>query len=296
VPRFAERCGFASAVAGHSVRNCGGATRFDRQCYMMLVTPGGALHHELAWVASEQHLPSECGALLSLDALVRIGVDMNWHGAQSAVARPGECIPRLRVLLSQKFPRSFAKETDKVSSVLVSAAPLDSPADLCEAVDDAGSSFEVHLSETQFKIYNDRTNGKVFEKPFSHLQVDVNPDLPGAVQEEYRRIIADFKNVFAPHSGEPPVLSAAEPYKILLKQGYKPRFCPKPRWPPEQHEYWRRWAEEALAGGGWTFSKGCWASRPHAVFKQGTGGKHVDLSFFRVPAWWNPNRKWRYEE
>ena len=90
--RFAERCGFASAVAGHSVRNCGGATRFDRQCYMMLVTPGGALHHELAWVASEQHLPSECGALLSLDALVRIGGDMNWHGAQSAV----ECIPCLR--------------------------------------------------------------------------------------------------------------------------------------------------------------------------------------------------------
>ncbi len=84
---------------------------------------------------------------------------------------------------------------------------MDSAARLCETLDDVGSSFEVYLSETQFKSYNDRTNGKV-ETPFSHLQVDVNPDLPGAVQEEYRRIIAEFKDVFAPHSGEPPVLVA----------------------------------------------------------------------------------------
>jgi hypothetical protein len=105
------------------------------------------------------------------------------------------------------------------------------------------------------------------------MDVDVNPDLPPEIYSEYRSIFEEFKSAFAPHTGEPPLLKIDRPYHIKLKPGARPRFCPKPKWSPEQAEFWLRWAQASLAGGGWTHSHGLWCSRGVGVFKQGPEGK-----------------------
>jgi hypothetical protein len=100
-----------------------------------------------------------------------------------------------------------------------------------------------------------------------------NPALPQLIRQNYLQIFGEFQDVFAPHTGGPPVLLTGEPYRITLKPGYRPRFCPKPKWSPQQAEFWRRWATQSLASGGWTFGHGLWASRPIAVLKKGPDGK-----------------------
>ena len=119
---------------------------------------------------------------------------------------------------------------------------------------------ESFISESMMRSFLQRVpEAKI--KEFDHSQIDVNPDLPPGIHERYRQVCSDFADVFCGNSGEPPVLDIGPPYKIVLKPGATPFYCPRPRWSPAREQNWRRWAIAALEHGWWERTQGPWASR-----------------------------------
>ena len=218
------------------VKNCGGSTTFRDESRVFFCKPNGTEHQEQAYVANATHLPSGCHVLLSLESIDRMRVDMNYHVLASKQA----FIPRLRsrpISIAPGF-HSSTKTTPVGGDECRDMPHLrqDDPA-LSDSSDesDAGEPSEpdtmeeVHLSEQQFKNFNDRTENKPAGKDMSYLQVDVNPALPQLIRQTCLQIFEEYQDVFAPHTGEPPVLLTGEPYRITFKPGYRPRFCPKPK-------------------------------------------------------------------
>ena len=102
---------------------------------------------------------------------------------------------------------------------------------------------------------------------YSHLDVDINPELSSPEQQALRQASADFAPVFDAAKGSLPALAAHPPVDLNFKADWKHVSVPVPKWGPGARAVLTRWANEMLACGLYAKSKSPSASRPHIVRK-----------------------------
>jgi hypothetical protein len=102
---------------------------------------------------------------------------------------------------------------------------------------------------------------------YSHLDVDINPQLPPEEYAALRQAGAEFAPVFDAAKGSLPALAAHPPVDLNFKEGWKHVSVPVPKWGPGAVAVLTRWANEMLACGLYSKSKSPSASRPHIVRK-----------------------------
>jgi hypothetical protein len=102
---------------------------------------------------------------------------------------------------------------------------------------------------------------------YSHLDVDVNPQLPPDEYDAVRQAGADFAPVYDAAKGSLPALASHPPVDLNFKADWKHVSVPVPKWGPGARAVLTRWATEMIACGLYTKSKSPSASRPHIVRK-----------------------------
>ncbi len=101
----------------------------------------------------------------------------------------------------------------------------------------------------------------------SHLDVDINPDLPVAEYNALRQAGADFPSVFDAAKGSLPALADHPLVDLNFKPTWKHASVPIPKWGPGATAVLTRWAKEMLDCGLYAKSKSPSTSRPHIVRK-----------------------------
>jgi hypothetical protein len=101
---------------------------------------------------------------------------------------------------------------------------------------------------------------------YSHLEVDVNPQLPPEEYAAVRQAGADFVPVYDAAKGSLPAL-APHPVDLNFKAGWKHVSVPTPKWGPRAMAVLTRWATEMIACGLYAKSKSPSASRHHIARK-----------------------------
>jgi hypothetical protein len=107
-------------------------------------------------------------------------------------------------------------------------------------------------------------------------QVDVNPDLPAAVQAKVRALLCRHEGVFEGRQVTMPKPFQAEPVQLKFVDDLVPQSVPEPRWTFAQRNVLTQWAEAGLKDGSLELSTSRWASRPHIVMKT-SASQHKDL-------------------
>jgi transposase InsO family protein len=106
--------------------------------------------------------------------------------------------------------------------------------------------------------------------------VDVNPDLPAAIQAKVRALLRRHEGVFEGRQVTMPKPFQAEPVELKFVDNPIPQSVPEPRWTFAQKNVLTQWAEAGLKDGSLELSTSRWASRPHIVMKT-PAHKHKDL-------------------
>jgi hypothetical protein len=117
---------------------------------------------------------------------------------------------------------------------------------------------------------------KVAKVSFDVNEVDVNPELPDALQARVRGLLKQYEDVFAGLQDSRPKPFAADPVELKFVDNPEPQRIPEPRWTFAQKQVLTSWAEEGLKNGSLELSTSRWASRPHIVMKT-PAHAHKDL-------------------
>ena len=173
-----------------------------------------------------------CVALLSLEAIQKLGIDLNYH-ARFTSHKPIKFLDSLSETMEQndKALRELLEEY---------AQPL-SAKDMCRVS---------ALSERVIQEYLE-THGDEYKKEPIPLEtsLDINPEMSDKDRKELMQIVLKYKHVFARSTNTlPPPMSKVKPHKFKLKPGAKPVQCPCPKFGPAKRKLildWVRWAEEA---------------------------------------------------
>jgi hypothetical protein len=117
---------------------------------------------------------------------------------------------------------------------------------------------------------------KVAKVSFDVNEVDVNPELPDALQARVRSLLKQYEDVFAGLQDSLPKPFATDPVELKFVDNPEPQSIPEPRWTFAQKQGLTSWAEEGLKNGSLELSTSRWASRPHIVMKT-PAHTHKDL-------------------
>ncbi len=106
--------------------------------------------------------------------------------------------------------------------------------------------------------------------------VDVNPDLPAAIQAKVRALLRRHEGVFEGRQVTMPKPFQDEPVELKFIDNPVPQSVPEPRWTFAQQNVLTQWAEAGLKDGSLELSTSRWTSRSHIVMKS-PANKHKDL-------------------
>ena len=98
-------------------------------------------------------------------------------------------------------------------------------------------------------------------------QVDVNPDLPAAIQAKVRALLRRHEGVFEGRQVTMPKPFQAEPVELKFIDNPIPQSVPEPRWTFAQRNVLTQWIQAGLKDELLELSTSRWASRPHIVMK-----------------------------
>jgi hypothetical protein len=128
---------------------------------------------------------------------------------------------------------------------------------------------ECHVGEKALRNWLDANGAKnVAKVSFDVSEVQVNPEIPDAMQAKIRSLLDEYSDVFAGEQDSLPKPFAAEPVTLKFVDNPEPQSIPEPRWTHAQKQILlTAWAEEGLRNGFLELSTSRWASRPHIVMK-----------------------------
>jgi hypothetical protein len=117
---------------------------------------------------------------------------------------------------------------------------------------------------------------EVAKVSFDVSEVQINPEIPDAMQGKIRDLLAEYSDVFAGEQDSLPKPFAADPVELKFVENPSPQSIPEPRWTHAQRQILTAWAQEGLKNGSLELSTSRWASRPHIVMKT-PAHTHKDL-------------------
>ena len=136
---------------------------------------------------------------------------------------------------------------------------------------------ECHVGEKTLRTWLDANSTKEVAKvSFDIAEVQVNPEIPDAMQAKIRTLLNEYSDVFAGEQDSLPKPFATEPVELKFVDQPEPQSIPEPRWTHAQRQILTAWAEEGLKNGSLELSTSRWASRPHIIMKT-PAHTHKDL-------------------
>ena len=176
-------------------------------------------------------LTGNCVALLGVDAIEKLGIDLNYamrhhqhkwvkylDSDQDAIMRCDEA--------KQDFIRKHV-------------APLTT-----KELTAHGTTF---LSERVIAQYNEAHPDEFVSKPLNLNALEINPNMPKDLQSRFREEIEKRKAAFAENSNTlPKCMNGIEPHMFKVKPGEKARPVPCPKFGPEKAKLIMKWVEWAL--------------------------------------------------
>ncbi len=161
--------------------------------------------------SSPHHLPSSCALLLGVPQLNELDICVDVHRKQ------------------RRLPlQSYNPEIQ-----------LAAPAHL-----------ECRLSEKDLvKWATHNADKPVGFTRYSHLDVDINPDLPAPQLQQLRDVTAQHLSVFDASAGALPSLADHPPVTLNFEDDWRHVSVPQPRWGPGATAVLTRWAEEMVHSG-----------------------------------------------
>ena len=174
-------------------------------------------------------LSSDCVALLGLEAIQKLGIDLNYHASfhthkmvkyidslEDAVKR---CDEELRETLEE-----FAE-------------PL-SPTDMYKTV---------NLSERVIEEYLQTHKGEYESKPIELNEIDINSGLSQKTHPELIGLVKTYRKVFATETNTlPPPMKGVKPHKFKLKPDAQPTTVPPQKFGPAKSKLVLGWLEWAV--------------------------------------------------
>ena len=181
-------------------------------------------------------LSDDCVALLGLDAINMLGIDLN-HAVRNN---------RHVWIKYVDDKRETIERCDKAKDDIVHehAAPL-TPKDLVNH----GSTF---LSERVIDAYNQAHPNEFEVKPIPLESVVLDPEMPPEWQAKFRKDIKEREEAFAKRTNQlPKCMNGIDPYMFKLKPGAKAVPVPMPKFGPAKAKLicrWVNWAKHKDVG------------------------------------------------
>ena len=193
-------------------------------------------------------------ALLSLEAMQKLGIDLNYH-AKFTTHKP--------VKFLDSLAETHQQNDESLRELLEEYAQPLSAKDMCRIT---------NLSEKVIQEYLETHENKYEKKPI-HLEtsVDINPDMSKEDRDKLMEIILKYRHVFASHTNTlPPAMEKVKPHEFKLKPGAKPVQVPCPRFGAAKRKLIIAWVEWAKEAGLIEPADGAeYASRLHLAAKRG---------------------------
>ena len=177
-------------------------------------------------------LSDDCVALLGLDAINLLGIDLN-HAVRNN---------RHVWIKYIDSKQDTVERCDQAKDDIVHehAAPL-TPKDLMQH----GSTF---LSERVIDAYNQAHPAEFEVKPIPIESVEIDPDMPAEWQKKFRDDIKERREAFATHTNQlPKCMNGIPPYMFKLKPGAETVQVPRPKFGPAKTKLIMRWVEWAAS-------------------------------------------------
>ena len=193
-------------------------------------------------------------ALLSLEALQKLGIDLNYHTAFTT-HKPIKFLDNLT--------ETHQQNDESLRELLEEYAQPLSAKDMCRVS---------NLSERVIQEYLE-THENEYEKKPIHLEtsLDINPDMSKEDRDKLMEVILKYRHVFASHTNTlPPEMKKVKPHEFKLKPGAKPVQVPCPRFGASKRKLIIEWVEWAKEAGLIEPADGAeYASRLHLAAKRG---------------------------
>ena len=174
-------------------------------------------------------LNSDCIALLGLEAIQKLGIDLNYH-ARFAAHKPVKYLDTVESVIERC-------EDELRETLQEYAAPL-SAQDLCR---------ESHLSERVIQGYLEKHPNEYESKDIPLESIDICPDLGEKFTEAILDLIREFRDVFATKSNTlPPTMKDVKPHSFKFKPGAEPTTVPPPKFGPAKAKLIMEWLQWAL--------------------------------------------------
>ena len=192
-------------------------------------------------------------ALLSLEAIQKLGIDLNYH-AKFTTHKPIKYLDDLAEI-HQRNDESLRELLEEY------AQPL-SAKDLCRIS---------NLSEKVIQDYLNTHEDEYKKKPIPIESLDISPHMSEEDRAELMRIVLKYRSVFASHTNTlPPAMEKVKPHVFKLKPGAKPVQVPCPRFGAAKRKLIMQWVKWGLESGLLEPADGSeYASRLHLAAKFG---------------------------
>ena len=176
-----------------------------------------------------RRLSSDCIALLGLEAIQKLGIDLNYHA-------------RFQTHKTVKYIDSLEDTVQRCDEELRQtledfAEPL-SPTDMYKTVD---------LSERVIEEYLRTHKGEYESKPIKLGQIDINPRFSDKGQRALLDLIKKYREVFARATNTlPPPMKGVKPHKFKLKPDAQPTTVPPQKFGPAKSKLVMEWLQWAI--------------------------------------------------
>ena len=199
-------------------------------------------------------LTGDCVALLGLEAMQALGIDLNYHARFHSHKR-------VQYMYSVEEMQKHCDEKLE-ERIKEYAAPLSSD-DLLRVC---------NLSERVIKEYLETHEGEYERKPIRLESIDINPELGEDVRATIIKLMMKYREVFAKFTNTlPPAMKNVKPHQFKLKPGAKPTVVPRPKFGEAKERLILEWLEWAIDEGLVEPAPGsAYAARLHLAAKRKT--------------------------
>ncbi len=175
-------------------------------------------------------LTSDCIALLGLEAIQMLGIDLNYHASFHSHKRV-------------KFLEDLSEANELCSRIL-----NENLEEYAEPFDFEEMVRVVQVSERVVQGYLETHEGEYDSKPIPLESLDINPALGEKYRKAIIKLVRLYKEVFARNTNTlPKAMKSVKPHKFKLKPDAEPTRVPQPKFSPAKERLileWLEWAEE----------------------------------------------------
>ena len=199
-------------------------------------------------------LTGDCIALLSLEAMQMLGIDLNYHAS----------FHTHRAVKYQEDMEAVLKHCDtKLRETLETYAEPLTPSDILR---------EINLSERVIQEFLDSDNNKGYDQVEIPLEsLDICPGMSDEFRKEIIKLLNKYRKVFAKHTNTlPKAMEKVTPHEFKLKPGAKPTRVRPPKFGKAKSELILNWLDWAITVGLVEPADGsAYSARLHLAAKRG---------------------------